>query len=127
MADPTGGRCTRRGVLRDRRSGAGTIGKLSAFGGMAAESRSFDPRVAGGFDSTFVDGEIAYADRAPDDELRQSYFCTICQQRVAKQDLAAIFHHRQRGHRPLTDVDYQPVESLSDQITKAFDQALRPR
>ncbi len=106
---------------------SGTIGKVSAFANMVGESRSFDPRLAAVFDSPFVDGEILYSDRAPDDELRQSYFCTACQQRVAKQDLAAIFHHRQRGHRPLTDVDYQPVESLSDQITKAFDQALSSR
>ncbi len=94
---------------------------------MADESRSFDPRLAAVFDSSFVDGEIVYADRAPNDELRQSYFCRACQQRVAKQDLAAIFHHRQRGHRPLTDVDYEPLDSLSDQITKAFDQALGSR
>ena len=30
---------------------------------MADESRSFDPRLAAVFDSSFVDGEIVYADR----------------------------------------------------------------
>jgi hypothetical protein len=98
--------------------------QFSASTAMTAEPRSFDARLRF-YDSQFVDGEVAFWDLPPDHELRRSYFCVPCRQTVAKDDLAAIFHHRQRGHRPVTDQVAVPAEGPTEQLSRALGEIFR--
>jgi hypothetical protein len=91
---------------------------------MAGDPTSLAELIARLYGNPVVAAETAHWDLQPYAGRRGSYFCRSCQQRVQKADLAGIFHHRQRGHEPLAKEGGEGAPSLSEQLTRAFDQAL---
>ena len=56
----------------------------------------------------------------PADELAHFYLCAACQQPVDKRDLAAVFHHEDRGHEPLPTEDAERLLRISEALRETL-------
>jgi hypothetical protein len=61
----------------------------------------------------------------PDDEALHFYLCQTCEQPVDMRDLAAVFHHEDRGHEPLPVEDAERLLQISEALRAAL--TSRPR
>jgi len=62
-------------------------------------------------------GRIGYNEAGdPDDELQHFTLCPACQQPIDMRDLAAVFHHRERGHEPLPAEDAERLLRISEHL-----------
>jgi bifunctional non-homologous end joining protein LigD len=54
-------------------------------------------------------------------EIGHFYLCRACQQPVDKRDLAAVFHHEEPGHAPLSAEDAERFLRISEQLRSTLE------
>lgn len=60
------------------------------------------------------------ADQRTVEEARHFYLCPACGQPVDKRDLAAVFHHEEKGHSPLPAEESTRLTQITAMLTAAL-------